>query len=203
MGEILLVISTSLISGLLATIITIICQKKSEKKNAKREIFKTLMAYRYAIHLKESVNALNNIEVVYYDNPAVIEAWQEFKKEANRAAENPKKPNILQDKQLKLLEEMAKVIGYKKLNWDKIKDFYFPQGLSSQLQEEMLLRKAQLQNTIQSNIQPHTAQLKAEDQIGLQIVMKMLEEPNGINKLLEIAEKFATQKNNSPSNKNN
>ena len=161
------------------------------------------MAYRYAIHLKESVNALNNIEVVYYDNPAVIEAWQEFKKEANRAAENPKKPNILQDKQLKLLEEMAKVIGYKKLNWDKIKDFYFPQGLSSQLQEEMLLRKAQLQNTIQSNIQPHTAQLKAEDQIGLQIVMKMLEEPNGINKLLEIAEKFGTQKNNSPSNKNN
>ena len=67
----------------------------------------------------------------------------------------------------------------------------------------MLLRKAQLQNTIQSNIQPHTAQLKAEDQIGLQIVMKMLEEPNGINKLLEIAEKFGTQKNNSPSNKNN
>lgn len=203
MGEILLVISTSLISGLLATIITIICQKKSEKKKAKRDIFETLMSYRYAIHLKESVNALNKIEVVYYDNPAVIDAWQNFKREADRAAENISKPNTLQDKQLKLLEEMAKAIGYKKINWDKIKDFYFPQGLSSQLQEEMLLRKAQLQNTIQSNIQPHNAQLKRDEQIGMQILSKMIEQPNGIAQLIELVDKFGLMKNNNLSNKTN
>lgn len=201
MGETLLVISTSLISGLLATIITIICQKKSEKKKAKREIFETLMAYRYAIHLKESVNALNKIEVVYYDNPAVIDAWQNFKREADRAAENISKPNTLQDKQLKLLEEMAKAIGYKKINWDKIKDYYFPQGLSSQLQEETLLRKAQLQNITQSNIQPHNVQLKKDDQLAMQILMKILEQPNGISQLKELIEKFGVTKLSNLDNK--
>ena len=110
MLEIVLVIASSLISGLLATIVTIVVQKKSELRKSQREIFETLMSYRYGIALKESVVALNKIDIVFYKNHNVIQAWKDFKQEALRAGDNPNKPNNIQDKHLKLLEQIQVLV---------------------------------------------------------------------------------------------
>ena len=201
MDNIILIIVTSLISGLLATILTIYWQRKSENQRSKREIFEILMSYRYALHLKESVNALNKIDVIFYKDKKVLEAWKNFKNETLRAAQNLNNPNSIQDKQVKLLEEMANAIGYKKINWDNLKDYYFPQGLSSELHEEVLLRRAQLQNTIQSNLQPNSVQLSTNEQAGLALVMKMIETPEGTSKLVELIEKINDSKTKTDNNK--
>ena len=49
-------------------------------------------------------------------------------------------------KYLKLLEEMAKVLHYKKISWDKIEMYYYPKGLSTKFAEEETIRKIQIEN---------------------------------------------------------
>lgn len=194
MFNILLVIVTSLISGLLATIITIIWQRKSAEKQSKRNVFEVLMSYRYDICDEKSVAALNKIDIVFYKNKNVTNAYKEFKAEADNAALNLDKPNQIYDKHLKILEEMAKTLGYKNINWEIIKAYYLPQALSSKIQEEALLRKQQLQNVSQENNSKNNIQVTTSEQLGMQVVMKLLDNPNGINTLLTLADKFGDSK---------
>lgn len=194
MVNVLLVIFTSLISGLLATLVTILCQKKSEEKQSKRNVFETLMSYRYNICDEKNVAALNKIDIVFHKNLNVTNAYKEFKTEADNAALNLDKPNQIYDKHLKILEEMAKTLGYKNINWEIIKSYYLPQALSSKIQEEALLRKQQLQNVSQENNSKNNIQVTASEQLGMQVVMKLLDNPNGINTLLTLADKFGDNK---------
>ena len=107
MSNIILVIVTALISGLLATVVTIWWQRKNAVYNSKMEIFKTLMSYRYDITAEESVKALNSLNVIFYKNANVREAYKDFLDETDK---NPDlRPNIA-DKHLKLLEEISKTL---------------------------------------------------------------------------------------------
>ena len=194
MTNIILVIATSLISGLLATLVTIFWQKHSEEKRSKIKIFEILMSYRYDICDEKNVAALNKIDVVFQKNKNVLNAYKEFKTEADSAALNIDKPNQILDKHLKILEEIAKCLGYKNINWEVIKAYYLPQGLSTKLQEENLLRKAQLQQVVQPNNSTDKIHVSSE-QFGMQVAMKILESPDGVQQLIKLAEKF--QANNS------
>ena len=196
MEDILLIVITSLISGLLATLVTILWQKISEEKHRKRNIFETLMSYRYDICDEKNVAVLNKIDVVFQRNKNVINAYKEFKAEADNAALNIDKPNQIFDKHLKILEEMAKSLGYKNINWEVIKAYYLPQGLSSKLQEETMLRKAQLQSVIQPNNSKDNVQTSTSEQFGMQVAMKILESPNGAEILMGLAEKFNSNETN-------
>lgn len=141
--SILLVIITALISGLLATIITIIWQRKYEAKKHKIQIFETLMAFRYMLTAQENVNALNSIEVAFYKDKAVRKAYEEFIKEAER----DKTSNFqLEEKHMRLLEEISKSIGLKDIRWDNIRHFYYPRGLAERIDDENHLRKIQIQS---------------------------------------------------------
>lgn len=202
MENILLVIVTSLISGLLATLITIIWQKVTEEKHSKRKIFETLMSYRYDICDEKNVAALNKINVIFQKNKNVLEAYKEFKSEADNAALNLDKPNHIFDKHLKILEEMAKCLGYKSINWEVIKSYYLPQGLSNKLQEETMLRKVQLQQAAQINNSNANIQVNTSEQFGMQMAMKILESPNGVQDLIKLAEKFQKNDSNKKQNKN-
>ena len=153
------------------------------------------MSYRYDICDEKNVAALNKIDVIFQKNKNVLEAYKEFKVEADNAALNLDKPNHIFDKHLKILEEMAKCLGYKNINWEVIKAYYLPQGLSNKLQEETMLRKAQLQQVAQINNPNANVQATAAEQFGMQMAMKILESPNGVQNLIELAEKF--QQNNS------
>lgn len=196
MGNAILVISTALISGLLATLVTLWWQKRTAVYNSKKKIFETLMSYRYRIVEEESVHALNSIDVVFYNNDSVRRAYSDFLSEADKKPEM--NPNIA-DKHLKLLEEMAKVLNLKNIHWEDIKHSYYPNGLMEKTQEEALLRKVQIQSVINANeAQKQQQNTPTQDQFNQQLMMQLLPEliknPDGLKKLMELGERYGSKK---------
>lgn len=192
MNEVVLVIVTALISGLLATLVTIWWQKHSAVHKSKMQIFETLMAYRYHIVAEPSVHALNSIDVVFYKNENVRCAYNEF---LNEAAKRPEMNPNTGDKHLKLLEEMAKALNLKDIHWDDIKQAYCPNGLFDKIREEEMLRKMQLQTTAnaieaQKNQQNTPTQDQINQQLMLQLLPELIKNPDVIKNLIELGKRF-------------
>ena len=186
--DVVSIIIGAIASGLLATIVTLVVQRNSEIKRVKIEIFETLMAHRYLMHDKDNVEALNKVDVVFHNNADVRKAWTEFLDAADRGAANPSANNNIDDKYLKLLEKIAIAIGYKNINWENIKRYYFPAGLSNKITEEAMLRKAQLsQANAVANQDSSSGQTSAE-QFGMKVLLKALDSPDGLEKVARIAE---------------
>lgn len=194
MGNVALVIITALISGLLATIITIWWQKRAQIFARKMRVFETLMAYRYMISSEESVKTLNSIDVIFYKDKAVRDAYKDFLNEASKKPEL--NPNI-EDKHLKLLEMMSKSLKLEGIHWDDIKLTYYPNGLSEKLQEETVLRKMQIQNAA-ATIQHSESQVNTpssnqfNQQLLAQILPELIRNPESLKSLIEIGEKVET-----------
>lgn len=189
MKESILIIITALISGLVATILTILYQRIAEAKKDKKEIFKTLMSHRYLISDKDNVEALNRVEVVFYKNKEVRKCWHKFLSAADDAAKNPKSENTILDKYLRLLEEIAKCTGCDGIDWENIKEYYYPQGLASKILEETTLRRAQIAqaSAVARQDQGNRNQMTAEE-IGMQFMLKAMESPNGVESIAKIME---------------
>ena len=186
--DVLSVVIAAVGSGLVATLITLLVQKHNEIKRIKVSIFETLMAHRYMISDKENVEALNKVEVVFHSDKDVRQAWKEFLDEADKGAANLGAGVNINDKYLKLLEKIAESIGYKKINWENIKRFYYPTGLSTKITEEALLRKAQLtQVSAIANQDTSNGQMTPE-QFGMQFILKAMDSPDGLEKIAKIAE---------------
>ncbi len=192
MDNIILVIVTALISGLLATLVTIWWQSKTQIRKSKMKIFETLMAYRYMIVAEPSVHALNSIDVVFYKDENVRRAYTDF---LNEAAKRPEmNPNTL-DKHLKLLEEIAKALKLNNIHWDDIKQSYCPNGLFEKIQEEQLLRKVQIETGVQAlerqkNQQNTPPKGQVDQQMVMQLLPELLKNPEGLKTIMEIGEKF-------------
>ena len=196
MDNIVLVIITALISGLLATILTIWWQSRTRIFSGKLRVFETLMAYRYMISSEESVKALNSIDIIFYKDRAVRKAYKDFLNEADKKPEL--NPNIA-DKHLKLLEEMSKVLKLGEIHWDDIKRTYYPKGLSEKLQEETLLRKMQIQSAAAAiqhdEIQENTPSSdQFNQQLLVQILPELIRNPESLKSLMEIGEKYGGKK---------
>ena len=192
MDNIWVVVITSLISGLIATIVTIIYQRVSESMKDKKDIFKIMMSHRYLISDKDNVEALNRVEVVFYKNKQVRECWRKFLSAADDAAKNPgdaNNTNDINDKYLRLLEEIAKCTGCKGIDWENIKKYYYPQGLSSKILEETTLRRAQISqaSAVAQQDQGSRSQMTAEE-MGMKVMLKAMESPNGIESIAKIME---------------
>ena len=142
MENIITIIVSAILSGIFATVITLWWQNKSEKTKMRREIFTTLMAYRFNISHAESVKALNCVQAVFFDCENVKQAWIKFK---NAAGKQPFVRQDLEDAHITLLEEIAKVLKYKKINWQDIKGFYYPERLAQEIDDTETLRKAQIE----------------------------------------------------------
>lgn len=193
MGDVFLVIITALISGLLATIVTIGWQKHSTTYQEKLNIFKVLMAHRMRVFSEESVIALNSIDIVFYKDKNVRKAFADFLDETAKKPEF--NPNIA-DKHLKLLEEMAKALGLKNIHWDDIKQAYNPKGYADKYEEEELLRKAQLQNAIETanrDTAPENTPIDNQQLIA-QLLPELIRHPESISALMELGEKFGDKK---------
>ena len=196
MGNIFLVMVTALISGLLATVLTIFWQKKEALYNRKMKIFETLMSYRYMIASEESVQALNSIDVIFYKDLDVRRAYNEFLDEAEKKPDM--NPNIA-DKHLRLLEEIAKVLKLKDIRWDDIKHSYYPVGLSEKIQEENMLRKLQLQNAVNltknnDNVQNTPFQEQFSQQLAIQLLPELIKNPEVLKTLLEPGKQYGDKK---------
>lgn len=186
--DVVSIIIGAIASGLLATIVTLIAQRNSEIKRVKIEIFETLMAHRYLMHDKDNVEALNKVDVVFHNNADVRKAWTEFLDAADRGASNPTANNNIDDKYLKLLEKIAIAIGYKNINWENIKRYYFPAGLSNKISEEAMLRKAQLSQANAVANQDSSGGQTSAEQFGMKVLLKALDSPDGLEKVARIAE---------------
>ena len=188
MDNVVLVVITALISGLLATLVTIWWQRKSEIRNKKMKVFETLMTYRYMISSQESVNALNSIDVVFYKDKNVRKAFSDFLNETDKKPEF--NPNIA-DKHLKLLEEISKALHLKEIHWDDIKQSYYPNGLSEKVTEEELLRKMQIQSVaagLRQETAPQNTPAKNQfsEQMVAQLLPALLQNPESLKMLIEL-----------------
>lgn len=143
MNDIITILVSAILSGIFATIITLLWQSKSQTKQKKINIFTILMSKRYDISSEECVNALNMIDIVFYDSAKVRTAWKNFNDATT--LQNPNiRPQEIRDKHLKLLEMIADDIGYKNIKWEDIKQYYYPKSLSDKMKDEETLRKVQI-----------------------------------------------------------
>ena len=127
-------------------------QNRAEKRKDKMHIFKVLMTSRIYGWTQESVHCLNIIDIVFSDDEKVRNAWKDlFDK---YCVQNPDDTQLkkIQNAQYKLLETMAKSLGYKdKVTWETIQNPYVPDGLRRQQQEQAASQQAY--NSILLNMQ--------------------------------------------------
>lgn len=76
-SELSIIIATFL-GPVFAIVVSNILQKKSDNKQRRLEIFRTLMATRRVGLSPEHVRALNLIEIEFYKNDNVISAWSNY-----------------------------------------------------------------------------------------------------------------------------
>lgn len=119
-----------------------ILQNRAAKRKDKMAIFQCLMTHRATgwAH-QDTVDALNIIDIVFVDNEEVRQCWADLLSKY--------KPNSsVQEKnmaQCKLLEAMAKALGYeKKITWETIQKPYLPDGLLQHMENTAKYEKGQL-----------------------------------------------------------
>lgn len=119
-------------------------QVRSQKRNDKMQIFKTLMTSRIFGWTNESVQAMNLIDVVFADDKAVRKQWKIcFDK---MCVENPTDTDLSKIKleREKLLEAMAKSLGYKDIiTWESIQNPYIPKGMTDLMAQQQAYQNNQ------------------------------------------------------------
>ena len=134
-----------LLSPVIAVTVTLWHQSRKEKRATKLWLFNTLIGTRQAPISEEAVRALNMIDVVFHDTSSARRLWREyFEMLCNEGLANPAGWATRSKKNLEMITEMAKVLGYGKeithLDVDRV---YHPVGLGAvtkkqnELQEEL------------------------------------------------------------------
>lgn len=136
--HIVLIVVTALVSGLVTNVLSRMWDARLEKRERKYDVFVTLMSGRYSLVSEQTVRALNMVNTVFYDDDKVCALYKEFLAEANKPEDG--KPDI-DEKFLKLMEEMAAVIGFGRIKWDDVKRKYFPPEFELRNECEMLALK--------------------------------------------------------------
>ena len=189
--DIIVTVLSVVFSGVVATVITILYQKFSGEQTAKRRVFETAVSYRFFISEEENVKSLNSIDVIFHKNQKVRQAWESYMDEADKPSSNPQQLN---DRYIKLLEEMALACGYKDIRWDDLKRYYYPNGLLNRKNDDEVLKKLQIkaaEKTASDAVgQQNTPQNEQfANQMMLQLLPKLIENPDSFSKLIELADK--------------
>jgi hypothetical protein len=142
-----------------SVVITLWWQTRKEKRDAKERLFLTLMAHRKTFPPAiEWVNALNVIDVVFADQPQVVELWHRY---YDGLAIPPSNQNYQQRDHtyLLMLSAMARSLGYRRLEQTDIDKFYSPQVHGDQMQMNYQCQAEWLrvlQNTARFEVAPNT-----------------------------------------------
>lgn len=189
--DIIVTVLSVVFSGVVATVITILYQKFSGEQTAKRRVFETAVSYRFFISEEENVKSLNSIDVIFHKNQQVRQAWKSYMDEADKPSSNPQQLN---DRYIKLLGEMALACGYKDIRWDDLKRYYYPNGLLNRKNDDEVLKKLQIkaaEKTASDAVgQQNTPQNEQfANQMMLQLLPKLIENPDSFSKLIELADK--------------
>ena len=134
---------------IIAVIITLWHQNRKEKSQHKFQVFRDLMSHGLYHPVTERwVDALNSIDVVFYNKPKVVKLWHEYYDILHQT--NPDL-GIQKNKYLDLLQAMALSLGYKTLKQTDIDRCYFPVGLGAQKNLNEALQQEQLKYLQNSN----------------------------------------------------
>ena len=111
--------------------VTIFLQARKSKTDHKLYIFNTLIANRQSPVNTENVRALNMIDIAFCKDKKVRQLWREYYDMlANKGLDNELGYKTRETKNLELITEIAKVLGYGKeitaLDVDRV---YSPIGL--------------------------------------------------------------------------
>lgn len=133
-----MMITAVILGPILAVQVQKLIEHWKEKRGRKVRIFKTLMATRATFLSPQHIEALNMIDLEFYKNMKIREAWKLYLDQLNEPQPEPSNPNFevllstWGDKSneyfMNLLHEMAKSLGY---NFDKVqlkKGAYYPRG---------------------------------------------------------------------------
>lgn len=122
-----------IISPIIATLIALHISKKNKIRNEKLKILRVLMVTRLNRACLDYANALNLIDVIFYDSRNVRQSYKELLEMYNKGNVSDTE---FSTKNLKLIESIIKDIGYsKKINWDEISLPYTPQWYFRELEK--------------------------------------------------------------------
>lgn len=138
----------NLIALILAPILAVLIgqklQDRVQKRNDKMQIFKILMTSRIFGWTNESVQAMNLIDIVFADDSDVRKQWKIcFDK---MCVENPTETELskIKTEREKLLETMAKSLGYKDIiTWESIQNPYIPKGMTQLMAQQQAYQENQ------------------------------------------------------------
>lgn len=121
--QIVITLVGAIISGVLATIITLVINAKAEKKRRKQQLVDDIFGYKYQmtgstlnaldINCQGLTRALNRVIIVFHDDPEVMKALDNLWLAIN--GENTK---ITDDLLITLLRTMSKSAGIKCNDWN-------------------------------------------------------------------------------------
>lgn len=127
MGNIIITVLSSLISGLLGVVISNRQYKKYEKNKIKMDTFRRVVAYRYCLvpnsqdnNSGEFFSALNEVFVVFNENKEVIDALKKLHEELNL-------PDRSVDNLVTLIKKMSEVLN---VNYSQVNDSFFERPFS-------------------------------------------------------------------------
>lgn len=126
-----------------ATWIACWISKRNEIRNEKLKILRILMMTRMNRSSLDYANALNLIDVVFYNSNNVRKAYKVLFEAYHK--ENPPNSEI-NTKNLKLIEEIIKDIGYsREISWDEISEPYAPKWYYDALERQEFINEALVQ----------------------------------------------------------
>jgi len=150
-----LVILAIIIAPVLAVQIQKFIENKKEKRERKMQIFRTLMATRATPLYAQHVEALNMIDIEFFEDKTITESWKLLLDNFASYPKDPKDPNdpsyqaelnLCMDKSTNLLTdllyEMAKSLNYK---FDKVhlkRSVYNPKGHADYILDQEFIRQS-------------------------------------------------------------
>jgi hypothetical protein len=114
-----------LLSPVIAVVVTLWYQSRTENRNIKKNIFFALMKNRNSLYIPvEYVEALNSIDYVFQDSEKIKNLWASLYDNYNS-----KNPDTQQRARLQidLLSAIASHLGYQNLTQMQINKYYTPQ----------------------------------------------------------------------------
>ena len=123
-----------LLSPVIAVLVTLWWQQRKEKRDMKRWILQTLITNRETPIAADNVRALNLVELAFHDSEKVRRIWGELFELFKRHEATAEWSETSRKKNLELIVEMARILGYGKVitafNADRR---YFPIGMAEQI----------------------------------------------------------------------
>lgn len=147
-----LVIAAIIIAPILAVRIQKFIENKKGKRERRMQVFRTLMATRATPLYPQHVEALNMIDIEFFGNESITEAWKLLLDNFANYPQDTEAPNYQaqlnscidrsNDLLTDLLYEMTKALGYK---FDKVhlkRGVYIPRGHAEQMMDQEFIRRA-------------------------------------------------------------